>query len=472
MEEEKDLNGGNGSNLNQENLIQDSWQQTNTSKSNTEEITNIISNETSEKERINKEEAIPQYEEVKPQYDEVEIKQKHNLNDSYFDGKLFELIGYRILHFIISVVSLGIASPWSSCMLLSYRINHTVYNGKRLKFEGTGGSLFGLRLKWFFLTLITFGIYLFFKPVSKLKWIMSNVHFEDETLIKGESYFSGNTFGLILVNVLCKIINLLTLGLLTPFTYCYKHKWIVKHTIINRKRITFNGKAIDLFLHKLLWNFLTIITLGIFGFWHYIAESKWLTKRTHIKIQGEEEEKDNSLFIGVVIGVVVLSILAVVIPVIIVTKNTLPDYNYVNEIQNTLKEETKDEIMEIYKSNEYEVGKKYKLNSLDSLNKYDNVKGYYIIGGSCEFDNEGWPMIGEYYKEEYARPEYASCEINNLTTYHASVLFKSRDYRVILSLNLYNGNSKTEWIYVNDKYISNMIGYVKSVIIGSFEDLQ
>jgi len=495
MEEEKKVLGGesveysksedsnqNPEEQNNENQVQENQinaVQTNENQINEEQINQEINNTELKKEVPDEiqsnqysEQTELKYEEVQPQYVEVEIKQKKNANDSYFDGKLFELIGYRILHFIISVFSLGIASPWSRCMLLSYRINHTVYNGKRLKFEGTGGSLFGLRLKWFFLTLITFGIYLFFKPVSKLKWIMSNIHFEDETFIKGESYFSGNTFGLILVNIVCKILNILTLGLLSPFTYCYKHKWIVKHTIINRKKIIFNGKALDLFLHKLLWNFLTIITIGIFSFWYYIAESKWLTKKTHIKVQGEEEEKDKSLFIGIVIGIVSLAILAVIIPAIIMTKNTEPNYDYVTELQNILQNETKQELIEIYNNVEYKKGKKYKINDLESLSKYDDIKGYYIMGGDCTFVNSGWPMIGDYYEESYARPVYTYCAVDDTRSTFVTAVLKDNDYRIILVFNVNYDYVETDWIYINDKFIKNVITCIKSMFIAFFEDLE
>ena len=70
--------------------------------------------------------------------------------DSYFDGTMLGLFGNRFLALLIITFSLGIATPWANCLVLAYKYNHTVYNGKRLKFEGNGGTLFGKWIKWMF----------------------------------------------------------------------------------------------------------------------------------------------------------------------------------------------------------------------------------------------------------------------------------------------------------------------------------
>lgn len=258
--------------------------------------------------------ANPEYEEVQPQFQEVTITEKPKRTDSYFDGGLLELIGWRILATLITVVTLGIARPWAQCMLYAYQYNHTVYNGKRLKFEGKGGDLFVNYFKWVFFSIITLGIYLFFIPVRRTQWVVSNLHFEDEQLIKGESFFDGKTLHLIGVNILCAILNTISLGLLFTFTICFKLKWVSRHTIINKKRIAFTGSALNLFGKYLLWVFLTLITLGIYGWWLRIKILKWNTKNTHIKVVGEVPPKDNSLIVAVIVGVIGFILLVLVVP--------------------------------------------------------------------------------------------------------------------------------------------------------------
>ena len=257
----------------------------------------------------------PVYEEVTPQFQEVTLPDKQIRTDSYFDGGLLELIGWRILASLITVVTFTIARPWAQCMLYAYEYNHTVYYGKRLKFEGRGGDLFVNYFKWIFFTIITFGIYAFFIPVRRQKWLVSNLHFEDEQLIKGESFFDGKTLHLIGLNILCAILNTISLGLLFTFTTCFRLKWLYKHTIINKKRIAFTGGALNLFGKYLLWLFLTLITFGIYGWWLRIKMLKWITKNTHIKVVGEAEVEDNkALAVAIAVGVVGLLIFILVIP--------------------------------------------------------------------------------------------------------------------------------------------------------------
>ena len=181
-----------------------------------------------------------------PVYQEVEQKPKIVRTDSYFDGKLLDLIGWRILAFLITVITLGFGSPWAQCMLYNYQFKHTVYNGKRLKFDGTGGDLFVNIFKWVLLSIITFGIYILVIPVRKTRWVISNLHYEDEDFKIGESFFDGKTIQLIGINILCFILKLISFGLLSAFTECIKLRWINKHTVINRKKLVFTGKGLSL----------------------------------------------------------------------------------------------------------------------------------------------------------------------------------------------------------------------------------
>ena len=272
------------------------------------------------------------FEEVE-MYQEVEPIKKEVRTDSYFDGGLIELIGWKLLSFLITIVTLGIGAPWGACMIYSYEINHTVYNGKRLKFEGTGGDLFVNIFKWVLLSIITLGIYTLFIPVRKTKWVISHIHFEDEHFIKNESFFDGKTIQLIGINILSTILNFISFGLLSSFTYCYKIKWIIKHTVINRKKLVFTGRAISLFGKCMLWGFLTVITFGIFGLWVPIKKLKWQNKNTHIKVVGEEEyKKDKSLYIAIPVLIIGIILFSLIVPKIISNIDGIEDFSSIEEI--------------------------------------------------------------------------------------------------------------------------------------------
>lgn len=317
MEETKPNDGITPNNTFNANNNVDTSSNQNTSNSNTNISNNIEKNSTTIVDTPNTTTPIneettktnnqqDEKESTEPKYEEVEIKKIENpiRTDSYFDGKLLELFGWTILKNLITIVTLGIASPWAECMMLQFEIEHTVLNGKRLKFKGTGGSLFVERFKWVFLTIITLGIYSFWIPVKKTKWILSNIHFEDEEYVKEESYFDGKVLQLIGINILCNFLNCISFFILYPFTECIKLRWIAKHSIINRKKIVFDGKGLSLFAHYILWLFLTIITFGIYGFWLKIKMIKWKVKNSRLKLTGEEEKKDYSIYIMIVIFIV------------------------------------------------------------------------------------------------------------------------------------------------------------------------
>ena len=65
-------------------------------------------------------------------------------------------------------------------MYHKWRTEHTIINGKRLKFISGGLSLTGLWIKWWFLSIITFGIYIFWVIPSLNKWIVEHTVFIDD----------------------------------------------------------------------------------------------------------------------------------------------------------------------------------------------------------------------------------------------------------------------------------------------------
>ena len=100
-----------------------------------------------------------------------------NENKSYFDGGLLQLVGWRLLGLLITLLTFGIAYPWALCMVYGWKINHTVIEGRRLKFVGKGSGLFGSWIKWLFLLLFTCGIYGFWLNIALEKWKVKNTVF-------------------------------------------------------------------------------------------------------------------------------------------------------------------------------------------------------------------------------------------------------------------------------------------------------
>lgn len=82
---------------------------------------------------------------------------------------------------VVLLFGLFFAIAWAVTVYLRWEIRHTSVNGKRLKFKGGAWSLFGNMIKWFFLTIITIGIYGLWLPVKTKKWVVSKTVMEDPT---------------------------------------------------------------------------------------------------------------------------------------------------------------------------------------------------------------------------------------------------------------------------------------------------
>lgn len=102
--------------------------------------------------------------------------------ESYFDGGLLGLIGVNILTAVLAFITIGIAYPWLICMKLNWITSHTVIEGKRLKFIGSGIELFWTWLVWLLLTLVTLGIYGFWVVIKMKQWEVKNTVFDDEII--------------------------------------------------------------------------------------------------------------------------------------------------------------------------------------------------------------------------------------------------------------------------------------------------
>ena len=94
------------------------------------------------------------------------------IDNSYFDGGLLQLMGS-----VITTLTFGICLPWAYCLIYEWEAKHTVIEGRRLRFDGSAVQLFGNWIKWFFLTIITLGIYGFWVQIKLKQWRTAHTHF-------------------------------------------------------------------------------------------------------------------------------------------------------------------------------------------------------------------------------------------------------------------------------------------------------
>ena len=67
---------------------------------------------------------------------------------SYFDGTTLQLIGWRFLGSLVSLITLGLCTPWAFTMIYRWEANHTYIEVRKLRFDGSALQLFGKWIVW------------------------------------------------------------------------------------------------------------------------------------------------------------------------------------------------------------------------------------------------------------------------------------------------------------------------------------
>ena len=101
------------------------------------------------------------------------------MQKSYFDGGMLTYILSCIISFFIITFTFGLGTPWAICIFYKWEIEHTVVEGRRLGFNGTALELFRNWVKWFFLCIVTLGIYGFWLHIKILEWKAKHTYYLD-----------------------------------------------------------------------------------------------------------------------------------------------------------------------------------------------------------------------------------------------------------------------------------------------------
>ena len=105
--------------------------------------------------------------------EEKAIIPEKNKENTYFDGKMIQWLGWTLLGCLITVVTLGICFPLAYGWKVKWRTKHTVVNGYRHQFDGKPGSLIGRWILWELLTIVTIGIFGLWIPTKLQKWAIA-----------------------------------------------------------------------------------------------------------------------------------------------------------------------------------------------------------------------------------------------------------------------------------------------------------
>lgn len=95
------------------------------------------------------------------------------------------------------------------------------------------------------------------------------------------STWDGGVLDTIVNSIIASLITSVTFGIAAPWGICYMMKFIIGHTIINGKRLSFDGNGAQLFGNWIKWLILTVITCGIYSFWVAPRLYQWIASHIH-----------------------------------------------------------------------------------------------------------------------------------------------------------------------------------------------
>ena len=120
----------------------------------------------------------------------------------------------------------------------------------------------------------------------------------EKYFIPGESKFYGQVISLVFLRILWTLLNVITLGIMIPWTTSWKYKYLAQRTMYSGKKVKFDGKGIQLLGRWILWELLSIVTLGIYAFFMANALKKWVVKHQHLEDEPDAESSYNGTTFG------------------------------------------------------------------------------------------------------------------------------------------------------------------------------
>ena len=223
-----------------------------------------------------------------------------------FEGKFGQYIGIVLLGGFLSVITLGIYSPWFIKSIQKFYIDNSTYDSNNPEFQGTGGNLFVILLLTLFLPMIiisgVLGIYTFinhtqlsglYRVIYQIfifiimipyiyyvyKWCI-DIKFKNYT-IQWETEFWASCWK-ILVEVLLSVI---TIGIYSPLASLRLYKYFAEKTIATsddgNKNFGYDIEPKSDFLFIWGQSLLALITLGIYYPWAFCKVRSRILSKTY-----------------------------------------------------------------------------------------------------------------------------------------------------------------------------------------------
>ena len=99
------------------------------------------------------------------------------IGESRFDGTALQMWWVNLGTTFLRYFTLGIGYPWAIVIKHRFITRHTIVDGRRLRFDGTGAQLIGTWMKIWILSIPTLSIYwAFWGELTIQRWLARHTH--------------------------------------------------------------------------------------------------------------------------------------------------------------------------------------------------------------------------------------------------------------------------------------------------------
>jgi uncharacterized membrane protein YjgN (DUF898 family) len=255
-----------------------------------------------------------------------------------FHGKGSELFGQFLVNWLLTVITLGIYTPWAQASLKRYFYRNTQFSGHSFEFHGTGGEMFvgfikavlvlaGVGLTAGLLAMATsmpVGIVCFylmlaglipFAIVGSLQYTCSrsswrNMHFSYHGTVGGmaSTYFSG------------LFLTIVTLGIYYPWFVASLEREVTGNARFGKNvEFEYQGTGSELLKKILVGYLLTVVTLGVYSFWMVADLINYSYEQKYIHQHGRSAQFRSTLTGGGLLQLFLVDILLFVVTLGIAT---------------------------------------------------------------------------------------------------------------------------------------------------------
>jgi uncharacterized membrane protein YjgN (DUF898 family)/Tfp pilus assembly protein PilF len=217
------------------------------------------------------------------------LKASHSMiqgKKTTFSGTGGQFFMRLLLNGLLTFITLGFYGPWAFCHIFKWKADHTLVDGTPSRFTGTGGALFVLyAFHLVLLPMVTFGFYYLVGMYRFHAWK------EEHTLYGGKpTSFGAGLDEYIKICLLTWILNSITFALFTPWSLCMLYRWQMGGLAVGDKDLVDHFPPVKTSLRAILITFLMGLLLFASAGFFILEEIKF-----HIQAFSEGSFKETGI---------------------------------------------------------------------------------------------------------------------------------------------------------------------------------